>query len=266
MVFTISLIVCCPFQRTATHSEIKSGQFILSKQKERVYYNNIDSSDAVILLDTLHEYNFFGYNHQLLYKIESTQDEYRFLLSASRNELNNPQLLAHCALFQSRLQQSFPQKSIGFRLVPTATSGNQVHEIIDKDSMSLKWMKRPIEKESDSLIIDRLCSYLRFWKKSYQYGINNNMKSIKYAAIPNVIDFQSNNIALISPEYISEEWIETFYDSKSAVKAYEYLKIAMDGVTQNKSDFESRIISLDMVVRNLTCDYPDLRHDYHDFN
>ena len=253
MIITLVFIFGQSFLVSSFSPEMEGKKIIVNTNKNRVYYESIDSAEAANVIDNLKALKFFDVNYDFYFKIEGKENGYRIFFPAGKDYWNSPEILGYYAAFKSFLERQLPGKKIEFLLFQEGFSGRETKEVTFKDSIPLWWMKISEVKESEYQIAERVIAYISFWEYFFKFGIDNDAETMEWPVIPNALNFASNGMALIQPDMITKEWKETFYNEEAASKAYNLLGQSFSGIAwpANAMVFKSYVEVLDKMKRNI---------------
>lgn len=253
MVITLVFIFAQSFAVGMLTPELEGKKIEISENSNRVYYENIDSAAVAAVLDTLRKDKFFDINYDFFFKIEGREDGFRLLFPAIKQYWDSPEIVGHYAAYLSFLTRSFPEKNVEVALFQEGFSGREFREITFEDSISIAWMMPPVEEETDYQVAERVMHYLDFWESFFSYGIQSEAESMAWQAIPNVLNFASNGMALVQPDMVTQEWQATFGNQRSATKAYRILADSFTGVSwpANAMIFKSYVTVLNEMKGNV---------------
>jgi hypothetical protein len=253
LIITLAFIFGQFFLVSIFTPEMEGKKIIVNDNKNRVYYESIDSAEAANLIDTLRTLKFFDVNYDLYFKIEGKEKGYRILFPTEKDYWYSPEVLGHYAAFKSFLENRFPEKEFEFCLFQEGFSERETKEIRFEDSLPLWWMKKPEIEENEYQISKRVIAYLSFWEEFFKYGVKMEAQTMSWPVIPNVLNFASNGIALIKPDMITKEWIETFFNEEAAEKAYNLLRQSFTKITwpANAVIYKSHLGALSSMKRNI---------------
>ncbi|MFP4165406.1 MAG: hypothetical protein ACLFVE_15645 [Chitinispirillaceae bacterium] len=262
-VITLAFVFWQAFIIGMLSPEIEGERIDIANNRNRVYYEGLDSSAAASVADTMAALGFFDINYDFFFKLEGIDNGYRFLFPAEKKYWKSPEIIGHYAAFKSFLEQSFPKMKIRIFLYQDGVVGRELKEITFDDPLSLQWMKKPSQKETKAQIAERVLVYLSFWEQFFQYGVDNDVEGLEWPAIPNVFRFASNGIGLVSADEIPPEWEETFYDGKSAAQAYILLGRSFDEVSwsSNAVVFKSHVAALRQMKEYVRREYEALSEE-----
>lgn len=253
MLVTIAVIFSISMFSTFITPEMSGEKVDYIDNKNRVYFENVNRNEVDEIIYELISKNFFAQNYDFYFKIEGTENGYKFLFPATDEYWESPELLGYYTSHKSFLERKFPNKDIKFTLFQESFRGRQYKDISYNDTIPLWWMEQPSQLESEKDIAERLIAYLTFWECFFQYGIDRDLEEMSWPSIPNVIKFASNGIALTGYEKITDEWKNTYFDEKSAKRAYSMLRESFSGVRweDNALIFKSYVKILSALRQNM---------------
>lgn len=88
---------------------------------------------------------------------------------------------------------------------------------------NIRWMIRPAKSENDSLVYERTKQAVRFFALFYRDNIKKQQSEISFVGLPKIFEWYSGGIGLVDRESVPESWLDCFYNSKQAFKAYRML-------------------------------------------
>lgn len=88
---------------------------------------------------------------------------------------------------------------------------------------NIRWMIKPTKSENDSLIYERTKQAVRFFALFYRDNIKKQQSEINFVGLPKIFEWYSGGIGLVDRESVQDSWLDCFYNSKQAFKAYRIL-------------------------------------------
>lgn len=253
MIISLAFIFGQAFLVSSFSPEMEGKKILVNENKNRVYYESIDSVEVANVIENLKTLKFFDVNYDFYFKIEGKENGYRMLFPAGKDYWNSPEILGHYAAFKSFIEKQIPEKKIEFLLFQEGFSGRETKEVTFEDSIPLWWMKKPEIVENDFQIAERVIAYISFWEEFFKFGIDKEVEAMEWPVIPNALNFASNGMALIQSDMISQEWKATFYNEEAAAKAYNLLGQSFSGVAwpANAMIFKSYVEVLGGMQKNI---------------
>ncbi len=150
------------------------------------------------------EYDSVAKTITLYYKVEGGKDIYKIAaLAADELVLVNKGLNTSTNLkFISSAKRFKDPKAEPFHI-----SNNQ-------------WRIRPLGKETDTEIRQRLKANLHFFILFYRDAIAKNARHVSFWGLPSCLKWYAGAIYLVKKEELNPVWIECFYNRDQAMKAY----------------------------------------------
>jgi len=250
---TLIFIFGYSFALSSFSPEMEGKVINLKELRGKVFYDGLSDEEATEIANTLKKLDYFDPNEAVFLKIEKQNDGYRFLIPMPKKAWTSPELLGFLLVKKAELEDLYPTKQISIFLFEDGFRGREKTLIDYKGSYLYSWVKHPLSPESDSLILQRLIIQLSFWKAFFEFGISNNEAYMSWGGIPTPIRFASNGIGAMDQDRISQNWIYTFYDKESALKAYNWLNFSFHGLhwEENKLVYKSYISALNGMISNL---------------
>ena len=102
------------------------------------------------------------------------------------------------------------------------SSGKRLADRADEpfDLQNNRWRIKPVKKESDSAVHQRLKDNLRFFILFYKSVIIKDDKVVSFWGLPSCFKWYGGGIFLRKIDELKENWIDCFYNKEQAMKAY----------------------------------------------
>jgi hypothetical protein len=88
------------------------------------------------------------------------------------------------------------------------------------DLQNNRWRIKPLKKEADTAIHQRLKENLRFFILFYKSVITRDEKEVSFWGLPSCFKWYGGGIYLKKEEELKDNWINCFYDKEQATQAY----------------------------------------------
>lgn len=82
------------------------------------------------------------------------------------------------------------------------------------------WRIKPLRKETDAAIRQRLKENIYFFILFYRASIEKDDKTVSFYGLPSCFRWYGGGIYLKAKEELKDNWLDCFYDIKQAMKAY----------------------------------------------
>ena len=86
-----------------------------------------------------------------------------------------------------------------------------------------KWRIKPLNKENDTQIKERLLNHLHYWELYFKWGMDNNKESLNVRRLPSPLKIYQNGFQLLPPKKQPPLWQACFYDEEDCIKAWHLL-------------------------------------------
>ncbi len=142
------------------------------------------------------------------------------LVLASHDRLNSTyQLLMSSA---GEMQLTFGSGYIGSfesRTIPSIKQKEDPFSLLNN-----RWRIRPMHKETDAEIKERLFNHCQFWETYFRWALDKQINYVDVRSTPTSIKIYGNGFALKNTEDLPAEWVSCFYDADDCLKASDMIR------------------------------------------
>ncbi|MBC7828664.1 MAG: hypothetical protein H7122_13010 [Chitinophagaceae bacterium] len=123
-----------------------------------------------------------------------------------------------------------------------------------------RWRIKPLAKETDSAIHERLKNCLLFYALYYRDHIKRKANTISFEGLPLIFEWYSGGIGLPDKDEVDDSWFECFYNREQALQGYSILrKLIVDYEYQWPKDAPSWIYGTHAVLEQMYYKIDDLK-------
>ena len=96
-----------------------------------------------------------------------------------------------------------------------------------------KWRQKPEDKENEEQIKQRLLNYVLHFAYILKAASERKQNAVSFAHSLGIIQVYRGGVGAVSMEHIDDNWINCFYDSEDAKKAYDLFSLQLVNSSYN---------------------------------